>query len=446
MQPEQSKVHSGQEKPGASPQDGNLEARQSRKWRNPWQRVKGAAEGVKQVTVNMGKTVSQAAASTGATLGNAALNTGQAATGSITSVAGATKNAVAGAATQTGSAITTTAATVGNTLGTATTTATEGAGQVADWVHRNPLFKPVTRVLNVGWLSSLLDQVDIQKATTEVKKLQAKYPEETPRQIARRLMVRKATFAAGTGLASSAVPGLAAPLVALDFSFTLSLQAELVYQIAAAYGLDLRDPARKGEVLAIFGLSLGGTRAIQGGVQYATRAGVLGFLRNIPAAGAVIGSSTNAAMTYSLGYAACRFYEAKLNPLTSETALRESEEASEEYLEVAIAQEMVMDQILMHVVAAAMPDRTWQEHLPDLEQVNLSPASLERLTQIEELRPLDELLAQIDPDFAAPLLAQCEKIIQLDNVVTEPEEAILQRIMAALAAAGIRDAGGAQPR
>lgn len=403
-------------------------------WSNPWKRVQDAAQGLKQTTVSAGKTVSQAAMSTGTALGNAAVQTGQAATETVTTVASNTRTTVAQVANQTGSAITTTAATVGNTLGTATTTATQGAGQLAHWVSRNPLFKPVTMVLKVDWLANLLDQVDVNKATVDVEKLQAKYPEESPRQIAHRLMVRKATFAAGTGLASSAVPGLAAPLLALDFSFTLSLQAELVYQIAAAYGMDLHDPARKGEILAIFGLSLGGTKAIQGGVQYASRAGVLGFLRNIPAAGAVIGSSTNAAMTYSLGYAACRFYEAKqaekTNPLKSEAALQASEAASEEFLEMAIAQEMVMDQILMHVVATAMPDRPWQDCLPELEQLNLSPASMEQLAAAE-LPPLAELLAQVNPDFAAPLVSQCQKIIQLDGVVNEQEAQILQEIMAA---------------
>jgi len=39
----------------------------------------------------------------------------------------------------------------------------------------------------------------------------------------------------------------------------------------------------------------------------------------VPFAGAMIGASSNAAMLYSLGYAACRFYEAKLDSPTSVT-------------------------------------------------------------------------------------------------------------------------------
>lgn len=103
----------------------------------------------------------------------------------------------------------------------------------------------------------------------------------------------------------------------------------MVYQIAYAYGLNLQEPARKGEVLAIFGLALVSGCAIKAG---------LGFLRNVPVAGAVIGASTNTATLYALGYAACRFYEAKINPLTSNATLAASQAESDKYLEAAIAQ------------------------------------------------------------------------------------------------------------
>ncbi|MEL7505197.1 MAG: EcsC family protein [Cyanobacteria bacterium J06554_6] len=389
-----------------------------------WDRVKGTAADVGDTTLNTGKAVSQAALSAGAAVGGAALATGQTAAGAVAKVASTA-----------GGAISTTAGTTIDVLGSATHSATHTAGQLTHWIGQNPLFKPVTKVLKLDWLSTVLDQVDIQKATTEVEKLQAKHPDESPSQIAHRLMVRKATFAAGTGLASSALPGLAAPLLAVDVSFTLSLQAEMAYQIAAAYGLDLKDPARKGEVLAIFGLSVGGTKAVQGavqgGVQYATRAGVLGFLRNIPVAGALIGASTNAAMTYSLGYAACRFYESKVNLLDSEAALAEAEQASEGYLESAIAQETIMDQILIHLIAAADPDTPWHDRLAELEQSGLSPASLEALTD-SDLPPLADLLTRINPDFAAPLMSRCQQIAKQDGDLTPVETAILEQIQAAL--------------
>jgi uncharacterized protein (DUF697 family) len=78
----------------------------------------------------------------------------------------------------------------------------------------------------------------------------------------------------------------------------------MVYRIAAAYGFSLKDPARRGEVLAIFGLSVGGSGVLKVG---------LGFVELLPVVGAMVGASNNAALLYSLGYVTCRFYEAKRN-------------------------------------------------------------------------------------------------------------------------------------
>jgi uncharacterized protein (DUF697 family) len=46
----------------------------------------------------------------------------------------------------------------------------------------------------------------------------------------------------------------AAVLLSVDLVATTSLQNEMVYQIASAYGMDLHDSTRKGEVITIFGL------------------------------------------------------------------------------------------------------------------------------------------------------------------------------------------------
>jgi len=56
-------------------------------------------------------------------------------------------------------------------------------------------------------------------------------------------MVEKATYA-GIGLTSSILPGVALALLAVDLAATTQLRSEMVYQIAVAYGLDLKDLAR----------------------------------------------------------------------------------------------------------------------------------------------------------------------------------------------------------
>jgi hypothetical protein len=53
-------------------------------------------------------------------------------------------------------------------------------------------------------------------------------------------------------------------------------------------------------------------------------------------------------MVYSLGYAACRFYETKLKSPqeVKEKTINDLQKQSQQYLETAIAQQVVMDRIL----------------------------------------------------------------------------------------------------
>lgn len=300
---------------------------------------------------------------------------------------------------------------------------TKGAGETIDSVGSNWFVRRLTRFLNLDWLLGAADSVDVAKAQSAVKKLQQEYPHEFPSQLAHRIMVEKATQAGGIGLATSFLPGIALALLAVDLAATTRLQAEMIYQIAAVYGLDLKDPARRGEVLGIFGLGLGGSRLL--------KAVGLGLLRNVPFAGATIGVSSNAAMLYSLGYAACRFYEAKLkSPQKVEsTTINDLKQQSEKYLETAIAQQVVMDRILVHTILATHPAKSWAELLPQLQAINISPASLKIIAEdFKSPQPLDTLLTQLNRDFAIPLLAQCYRIVEADGVQTPAETEVINAI------------------
>lgn len=303
--------------------------------------------------------------------------------------------------------------------------ATHQTGKVVNYLSGNWFLRKLAGVLNLSWLVGGVDNVNLDNAQAAVKKLQQQYPKESPSQISHRIMVAKATKAGGIGIATSIIPGEALALLAVDLAATTQLQSEMIYQIAAAYGLDLKDPARKGEVLAIFGLALGGGRLL--------KAAGLGLLRNIPFAGTMIAASTNATMIYSLGYAACRFYEAKLDDpsisINSEQTVTQLKEQSENYLEKAIAQEPVMDQILVHMILASNPEKSWSEILPGLQALKLSPDSLEAIAQnIKSPQPLDTLLNQLNRDFAVPLLAQCYRIAQFDGKITPDEQKVIQAI------------------
>ncbi len=305
---------------------------------------------------------------------------------------------------------------------------TRDAGEAAMAIGKlpplnNPVVQRFAGVLRLDWLVGLTQHVNLDKARTEVEQLQHQYPQESPAELAHRLMVNKAIAASGIGFASSILPGFATALLALDLAATMALQTEMVYQIAAIYGLDLSDPARKGEVLAIFGLALGGSNALKAG---------LGFLRNIPMAGAMIGAGTDATMVYSLGYAACRYYEVKLQNAGAEPtaqALESLQRENEKYLDTAIAQQALADQILVHMILASYPQKAWSDIHSDLQARHLEPASLERLAvNIQSPQPLETLLSKLNQDYALPLLTQCQQIAELDEVVTEEEAKVLHAI------------------
>jgi uncharacterized protein (DUF697 family) len=343
-----------------------------------------------------------------------------AASGSVVNTVAGVTEAASHAVGQVGGVVSGTAVGVAGAVGNAALHATDSVGYVLDMVTSSPHLQELSKVLKMDWLIKVVDRVDIVRAETHVKNLQRKYPDDKASQIAHRIMLEKAIYVGSSGFASSLMPGFAAAMFAVDLAATTALQAEMIYQIACAYGLSLKDPARKGEVLAIFGLALGGNSAIRAG---------LGFVRNVPVAGAVIGASSNSVLLYTLGYAACRFYEAKLNPLSSQENLQASLAESEKYLQSAIAQEVIMDQILVHIVLAGNPGKTWEQILPELQMLKLSPASLEAISSnLKSPPPLEDLIQQIDKDFAVSLIAQCQKVAQMDGVINPEEAAIIAYI------------------
>ncbi|WP_293123859.1 restriction endonuclease [Microcoleus sp. bin38.metabat.b11b12b14.051] len=414
--------------------------------------VFGAVSASASAVGNAAASAGSAVVDTASAVGNVAASAGSAIVDTASAVGNAAASAVGNAAASAGSAIVDTASAVGNAaasagsaivdtasaMGNAAASAGSAAMQVPNFlgssiglISQSPILKKLTEKFKIDWLVNAIDAVDVVNAEAQVRELQRQYPHEKPQEIAHHLMVEKALLAAGTGLASSLVPGVALALAGMDLAAMTALSAELVYQIAAAYGMDLRSSDRKKEVVAIFGLSLGSNLAIEAGVT---------LVSNIPLAGAVINASASAAMIYAMGYGACRFYEAHLDSSKIETKLEDLREVlqaeSEQYLEKAIAQETVMDWILVYVVYASKKFTRWDELLPELQAANLNPrtlAEIEAVTNKSKLLPkLDILLEQLELDFAEPLLKRCTEIIEADGEINEQEGKILLTIQRAV--------------
>jgi uncharacterized protein (DUF697 family) len=385
--------------------------------------VVGVGNAIGHKVSETGEAIAKTSVDVGGAIGHKVSETGEVIAKTSVDVGGA----IGHTASQTGESVLKAATTLGNAAFKQThrliEQTTSGTGHAVAYVGDSPLIRKLVSALKLDWLPGISEQVDLVKATEAVRQLQQAHPNESASQIAHRVMVEKAVYAGGVGLATSLVPGEAIALLAVDLATTTALQTEMLYQIAAAYGLDLKDPARRGEVLAIFGLALGGSRAVRAGLV---------FVKNVPLAGAVIGASANATILYALGYAACRFYEAKLDPQVAETStetLQGIEQKSEHYLEVAIAQQTLVDQILAHMILASYPEKSWEDILPNLQSIELHPQSLQAIANnLKAPQPLGALIDQLNRDFAVLTLSRCYKIAQLDNHVSPEEAKILEAI------------------
>ena len=179
---------------------------------------------------------------------------------------------------------------------------TETIGNIVTPIAENPLVKYATKLPGISWLMAALGQVNAEEVAQDVVLLQHQHPLETPEQLAQRVIADSAFRAARIGLLTNIVPPFALMLLAVDIAAVTALQAKMVYRIAAIYGFSLNEPARRGEVVALWGLSMGGSSVLKAG---------LSVVEVIPLLGAAVGIASNAALLQSLGYVAIQFYEKK---------------------------------------------------------------------------------------------------------------------------------------
>lgn len=181
---------------------------------------------------------------------------------------------------------------------------TEVVGNVVTPIAENPMVKYATRLPGVSWLMAALGQVDEGKVQQEVASLRVSYPLESTEQLAQRVITETTWNAARIGLFTNFLPPLAVMFFAVDLGAVAALQAKMIYKIAALYGFSPNDSARRGEVLTIWGVSTGSSGFLKTG---------LSFVEILPGVGAAVGITTDAALIYTVGSFACRFYETKQN-------------------------------------------------------------------------------------------------------------------------------------
>lgn len=289
---------------------------------------------------------------------------------------------------------------------------TVSTGQTLDWLAANPVLTAADKIIGLDWLMTFLGQVDTAKIEATVAAERSQYPQFTASQLAQHLIVQKTWQGGRLGLLTNIIPPVAALFLGIELIATTKLQTEMLYEIACAYGLDLKDPARRGEVLAIFGLSLGADVLKTG----------LTVVEIIPGIGAMVGASTNAAMLYVLGQTANRFYQQK-----SDRDLTSMQQDTESDWQTALEQSKIVDRILAHMVQISYPEQDWQEVLPKIKEI--SPDSLEVIAaNLKEPQNLTFLLSKLMPEFAPLVLSRCYDIAISNGNITLEEQEILSRI------------------
>ncbi|MBE9043211.1 hypothetical protein IQ255_02100 [Pleurocapsales cyanobacterium LEGE 10410] len=286
-------------------------------------------------------------------------------------------------------------------------------GQTMEAIASNPILKSADNIIGLDWLMTFLGKVNTAEVLARVERVRSQNPNQTPAQIAHQLIMQKAWEGGRLGLLTNIIPPVAALFLGIELIATTKLQTEMVYEIAAAYGLDLEEPTRRGEVLAIFGLSLGAD-AIKTGLT---------IVEILPGIGAVVGASTNAAMLYVLGQTACRFYEGKANHLE----LGAMQQKTDLDWQVALRQTKIMDRIITHMVKVSYPEQDWAEILPKIREI--SPSSVDTIAEnLQQPQDLSLLLKQLLPDFAPTTLNRCYDIAKSTGEITLSEQEILSQI------------------
>ena len=179
---------------------------------------------------------------------------------------------------------------------------TASVGQVVSPVVNLPWLQSATLIPGIRWLLAALGQVNVAAVGQQVDSLRQQYPDEGRRTLAQRVMADTALQAAGIGLATNLIPPTALALTLVDMGAVAALQATMIYQIAAIYGYSPQASDRRGEVLTIWLLSSSASSLIKSGTS---------GVELLPGLGAALGVATDAALIYSVGYLACRYYETK---------------------------------------------------------------------------------------------------------------------------------------
>ena len=131
--------------------------------------------------------------------------------------------------------------------------ATRTLGEGVEPIATSRLFELAARVPGFSWILAAVGRVNTEKVRGEVARLRAEHPGETVEELCDRVISSAAIYAGGIGLVTNIIPPVALMLMAVDLVAVATVQAEMVYRIAALYGFDLTDRSRRGRCCRFLG-------------------------------------------------------------------------------------------------------------------------------------------------------------------------------------------------
>lgn len=145
-----------------------------------------------------------------------------------------------------------------------------------------------------------IEQIDLDAVEKFVTLVLTKFPNATPEQMTQRLLRRQLLRVSRTSVVMSVVPSKMAESVGVDHVEIALIQAEIIFQIAVAYGFELQVPECKNEAFAILDRVLRANRLARIG---------LSATQMIPVAGGFINTGTDTYLVYQIGNTAQQFYK-----------------------------------------------------------------------------------------------------------------------------------------
>lgn len=169
-----------------------------------------------------------------------------------------------------------------------------------------------SQVAKEASVEAYVKQVNLSRVQKFVVALKEKFPTKNLEELSQQIVVQQTLRITGNSAALSLIPGKLVEAMGFDQASLTLAQAEIIYQIADVYGLELKAPSRREEALAIFDRTFRSARQMKMSMNLGvvpTLPIVGGLLSAIPILGGALNVGSDAFLISLTGDTACYLYK-----------------------------------------------------------------------------------------------------------------------------------------